>query len=291
MIDDSLFQKPEIHHFIRQALAEDIGDGDHSSIAAIPAGTQGKAQMIIKETGVLAGVEMSRLIFQLADPQLELEILLHDGSHVKPGDIALRVSGSVHSILRTERLVLNLAQRLSGIATRTWQLNELITGTNCRLLDTRKTTPGLRLLEKWAVRVGGGENHRIGLYDMIMLKDNHNDYAGGITAAVNRTATYLKEKGLKLKVEVETRNLKEVEEALNTGKVDRIMLDNFDVASLKEAVSFIAHRVETEASGGITENTIREYAETGVDFISVGALTHSVKALDISLKEVHNQEG
>ncbi len=288
MIDASLFQKPEIHDFIHRALAEDIGDGDHSSLAAIPAGTRGTAQMIIKETGVLAGVELSRLVFRLSDPDLKCEILIGDGNLVKPGDIALRVSGSVHSILRTERLVLNLAQRLSGIATRTRQLNELIKGTGCRLLDTRKTTPGLRLLEKWAVRVGGGENHRIGLYDMIMLKDNHNDYAGGISAAVERTAQYLKDKGLKLKVEVETRNLDEVKEALDTGKVDRIMLDNFDVEALKEAVSFIGHRVETEASGGITENTIRAYAETGVDFISVGALTHSVKALDISLKEVHN---
>lgn len=288
MIDDSLFQKPEIHDFIRRALAEDIGNGDHSSIAAIPAGTKGKAQMIIKEDGVLAGVALSRLVFHLADPELKCEILLNDGSPVKVGDIALRVSGSVHSILCTERLVLNLTQRLSGIATRTHHLNELIRGTGCRLLDTRKTTPGLRLLEKWAVRVGGGENHRIGLYDMIMLKDNHNDYAGGITAAIEHTADYLKKKGLNLKVEVETRNLDEVKEALNTRKVDRIMLDNFDVKALKEAVSFIDHRVETEASGGITENTIRAYAETGVDFISVGALTHSVKALDISLKEVHN---
>lgn len=287
MIDDSLFQKPEIHDFILRALSEDIGDGDHSSLAAIPEGTLGAAQMIIKEAGVLAGVELSRLVFHLTDPELKVEVLLKDGSSVKPGDIALKVSGSVHSILRSERLVLNLAQRLSGIATRTRQLNELIKGTSCRLLDTRKTTPGLRLLEKWAVRVGGGENHRIGLYDMIMLKDNHNDYAGGISAAVERTAAYLKEKGLNLKVEVETRNLDEVKEALNTGKVDRIMLDNFDVNALKEAILFIDHRVETEASGGITENTIRAYAETGVDFISVGALTHSVKALDISLKEVH----
>ncbi|MHB1277826.1 MAG: carboxylating nicotinate-nucleotide diphosphorylase [Bacteroidia bacterium] len=290
-MDASLFQNPEIHDFIHRALAEDIGDGDHSSLAAIPAGTVGTAQMIIKEAGVLAGVELSRLVFHLSDPELKCELLLTDGSLVQVGDIALRVSGSVHSILRTERLVLNLTQRLSGIATRTRQLNERIKGTGCRLLDTRKTTPGLRLLEKWAVRVGGGENHRIGLYDMIMLKDNHNDYAGGISAAVARTAQYLKDKGLNLKVEVETRNLDEVKEALNTGKVDRIMLDNFDVEALKEAVSFIDHRVETEASGGITENTIRAYAETGVDFISVGALTHSVKALDISLKEAHDQEG
>lgn len=288
VIDDSIFQNPEIHDLIRRSLAEDIGDGDHSSLAAIPAGTQGMAQMIIKEAGVLAGVELSRVIFHLSDPEMNVEILLKDGTRVKPGDIVLRVRGSVHSILRTERLVLNLAQRLSGIATRTHHISELIKGTNCRLLDTRKTTPGLRLLEKWAVRVGGGENHRIGLYDMIMLKDNHNDYAGGISAAVHRTADYLKEKGLSLKVEVETRNLEEVKEALNTGKVDRIMLDNFGIEALKEAIAFIDHRVETEASGGITEDTIRAYAETGVDFISVGALTHSVKALDISLKEVHS---
>lgn len=286
VIDASLFQNPEIHDFIRRSLAEDIGDGDHSSLAAIPAGTLGKARMIIKETGVIAGLELSRVVFQISDPKLQVNLLLEDGYHANKGDIALEVSGSVHSILRTERLVLNLIQRLSGIATYTDQLNRLISGTSCRLLDTRKTTPGLRLLEKWAVKVGGGENHRIGLYDMIMLKDNHNDYAGGITAALNNTSAYLKEKGLNLKVEVETRNLSEVKEALLSGKADRIMLDNFTVEALKEAVEYIDHRAETEASGGITEHTIRAYAETGVDYISVGALTHSVKALDISLKEV-----
>lgn len=286
MFEKGFFQSKEITDFIDRSLAEDIGSGDHSSLASIPAGTQGKAQMIIKEDGIIAGLELAEQIFRQADPSLKVTLLLKDGDPVKKGEIGLFVEGSVHSILKTERLVLNLAQRLSGVATRTAHMASLIEGTGCRLLDTRKTTPGLRLLEKWAVKTGGGENHRIGLYDMIMLKDNHNDYAGGISQGVSNTIQYLKDKGLNLKIEVETRNLNEVKEALSTGKVDRIMLDNFTPEAMREAVSFIGGKVETEASGGITEETIRSYAETGVDFISVGALTHSVKSLDISLKEV-----
>lgn len=286
MFEKGFFQSKEITDFIDRSLAEDIGSGDHSSLASIPAGTRGKAQMIIKEDGIIAGLELAEQIFRQADPSLKVTLLLKDGDPVKKGEIGLFVEGSVHSILKTERLVLNLAQRLSGVATRTAHMASLIEGTGCRLLDTRKTTPGLRLLEKWAVKTGGGENHRIGLYDMIMLKDNHNDYAGGISQGVSNTIQYLKDKGLNLKIEVETRNLNEVKEALSTGKVDRIMLDNFTPEAMREAVSFIGGKVETEASGGITEETIRSYAETGVDFISVGALTHSVKSLDISLKEV-----
>ena len=279
------FNQPTILAFIDQALKEDIGSGDHSSLASIPPGTHGKARMIVKDEGIIAGLELSRVIFLHNDPGLEVNLLLQDGDKVSRGDIALTVSGSVHTILRTERLVLNLIQRLSGIATATARMVARIEGTGCRLLDTRKTTPGLRLLEKWAVKTGGGENHRMGLYDMIMLKDNHIDYAGGIRAAVERTVQYLEKEGLDLKIEVETRNLEEVKQVLATGMVDRIMLDNFSPEVLREAVALIDKKAETEASGGITEDTIRVYASTGVDFISVGALTHSVKSLDISLKE------
>lgn len=253
-------------------------------MASIPQGTLAKGQMLIKEPGILAGVELSKTIFLYSDPDLDVQVLIPDGTPVAVGDIALTVKGSAHSILRTERLVLNLIQRLSGIASKTGELSAMIEGTGCKLLDTRKTTPGLRRLEKWAVSVGGGYNHRMGLYDMIMLKDNHNDCAGGITQAVTNTKRYLAEKHLNLKIEVETRNLAEVKEALEVGGVDRIMLDNFGVKEMREAVAFINGRIETEASGGITERTIREYAETGVNYISVGALTHSVRSLDISLK-------
>lgn len=281
----TFFQQPDILDFIDQSLQEDIGSGDHSSLASILAGTQGRARMIIKDEGILAGVELAEVIFNRADPLLEVRLLMRDGDRVSKGDIALTVEGSVHSILKTERLVLNLAQRLSGIATITHKMTQLLEGTDCKLLDTRKTTPLLRKLEKWAVKTGGGENHRFGLFDMVMLKDNHVDYAGGISSAVARTQAYLKEKGLKLKVEVETRNLEEVSEALATGGVDRIMLDNFSPDLLKEAIALIGDKAETEASGGITIETLRAYAETGVNYISVGALTHSVKSLDISLKE------
>lgn len=280
-----LFESKEIHDFIENALREDIGGGDHSSLASIPEGTTGKAKMIIKDEGIVAGLKLAEAVFKQADPTLKVELLLKDGDAVKFGDIALIVQGSVHSILKTERVVLNLTQRLSGIASITHKCVKKVEGTACTILDTRKTTPGLRLLEKWAVKTGGGENHRIGLYDMVMLKDNHVDYAGGITAAVQRTTTYLEERQLDLKIEVETRNLDEVKEALNTGSVDRIMLDNFKPEELKVAVELINAKTETEASGGITLENLREYAETGVQYISIGALTHSVKSLDISLKE------
>lgn len=280
-----LFTSQECVDFIHRSLKEDIGSGDHSSLASIPQGTQGKAHMLIKEDGVLAGVELAYSIFKQVDESLEVEIVLQDGAKVKKGDIALRVKGSTHSILKSERLVLNLAQRLSGIATIANKIVSLIEGTNTKILDTRKTTPGLRFLEKWAVTVGGAYNHRIGLYDMIMLKDNHVDYAGGIQQAIQRTQKYLAENQLDLKIEVETRNINEVKEVINAGGVNRIMLDNFSPDEIREALALIDGKFETEASGGVTIETVREYAETGVDYISIGALTHSVKSMDISLKE------
>lgn len=275
----------DLKQFVLSAMSEDIGAGDYSSLASIPAHTSGAAHMLMKENGVLAGIELAKEILLLNDPTLRVNVLMPDGSKVQKGDIALTVEGSVHSILRSERLLLNLAQRLSGIASTTAKYCERIAGTNCKLLDTRKTTPLLRRLEKWAVTVGGGHNHRFGLYDMVMLKDNHVDYAGGISKAIESTKAYLSAHNLNLAIEIETRNLQEVEEVLRVGGVQRIMLDNFDCQTLKEAVLLINGRMETEASGGITLETIRAYAETGVDFISVGALTHSVKSLDISLKE------
>ena len=273
------------HNFILASLAEDIGSGDHSSLASIPRGTKGRAKLLIKDDGILAGVALAEKILLTVDPEIQAEISIPDGAEVKKGDVAMTVTGDVHSILKSERLLLNCAQRLSGIATATRKLVKLVEGTGAKILDTRKTTPGLRMLEKWAVTIGGGYNHRFGLYDMIMLKDNHIDYAGGISSAVTRTRQYLNEKQLKLKIEVETRNLDEVKQALEVGGVDRIMLDNFSPAELKIAVDFIAGRCETEASGGITADNIRAYAETGVQYISVGFITHSVKSLDISLKE------
>lgn len=280
-----LFTSPQCIDFIARSLQEDIGNGDHSSLASIPQGTQGKARMLIKEDGIIAGLELAHTIFKQVDEDLQVELLLADGDGVKKGDVGLLVQGSVHSILKSERLVLNCAQRLSGIATTTNKIVKLVDGLHTKILDTRKTTPQLRFLEKWAVTVGGGYNHRIGLYDMIMLKDNHVDYAGGIEAAIVRTQDYLKKNNLNLKIEVETRNISEVKQVLQVGGVDRIMLDNFNPTLLREAIGLIDRRFETEASGGITLETVREYAETGVDFISVGALTHSVKSLDISLKE------
>ncbi len=285
MNSQHLFESDPITEFIQRSLQEDIGSGDHSSLASIPSGTRGRAQMLIKQPGILAGVDLAKRVFLLNDPDLRVETLIQDGSSVQKGDRALTVEGSVHSILRTERLVLNLAQRLSGIATTTKHITELVAGTNCRILDTRKTTPGLRSLEKWAVTMGGAHNHRFGLFDMIMLKDNNVDYAGGIIPAVERTKAYLKENNLDLKIEVETRDLKEVKEVLEVGGVDRIMLDNFTPDDIRVALELINGQAETEASGGITLDTVRVYAETGVDFISIGALTHSVKSLDISLKE------
>jgi nicotinate-nucleotide pyrophosphorylase (carboxylating) len=270
--------------FIDRAFAEDLGDGDHSTLAAIPASSKQSAFLVMKEDGVIAGLALAKPIFTRLDPDIEIEYLVNDGDEVKTGDIIMRLHGKVHAILSGERLFLNCIQRMSGIATKTHHLNELIKHTKAKLLDTRKTTPNMRMLEKWAVVIGGGVNHRYGLYDMIMLKDNHNDFAGGITAAVNATKAYLKANDLDLKIEVETRNLEEVEEALNVGGVFRIMLDNMSNADMTEAVTLIAGRLETEASGGITEATIKGVAETGVDYISVGALTHSIKSLDISLK-------
>ncbi|GAA5033448.1 nicotinate-nucleotide diphosphorylase (carboxylating) [Marivirga lumbricoides] len=265
---------------------EDIQDGDHSSLASIPAGKKSTAQLLIKGEGILAGVEMAKHIFKKVDSELDLEVFIQDGEKVKYGDVGLKVSGSAISILSAERLVLNCMQRMSGIATYTNHLSALIAHTKARLLDTRKTTPNFRIAEKWAVAIGGGKNHRYGLFDMVMLKDNHNDFAGGITKAVEATKAYLKEKSLQLRIEVETRNLEEVREALNAGGVDVIMLDNMSNEMMQEAVKIIGGTCETEASGGITEETIAKIAETGVDYISVGALTHSYKSLDISLKAV-----
>jgi len=276
--------KQIIDLFIKNAVAEDLGDGDHTSLSTIPANAQGKAKLIIKEDGIVAGVELALQIFEYIDPNLLVKTFLVDGAAVKYGDIVLTVKGSTHSILLAERLVLNCMQRMSGIATKTHSVVELISNYHTKLLDTRKTTPGLRLLEKWAVRIGGGVNHRIGLYDMILIKDNHVDYAGGIANAINASNNYLKEHHKDLQIEIEVRNLSELSTALNTGNVNRIMLDNFAIPDLKEAVALIDGRFITEASGGITEENIVEYAACGVDYISMGALTHSVKSLDMSLK-------
>lgn len=273
-----------LQKLIKNALAEDIGDGDHSSLASVPADAQGKAQLIIKDEGVLAGVELAKMIFAAVDEKLQVEIKLQDGAKVRKGDIGLIVAGKAQSILKAERLVLNCMQRMSGIATFTNRLKQKIAHTKAQLLDTRKTTPNFRVCEKWAVWIGGGQNHRFGLYDMIMLKDNHIDYAGGIKQAVEATKQYLKENNKNLRIEVETRNLKEVEEVLAIGGVDVIMLDNMDLTTMREAVALIGKQAQTEASGGVTEETITAIAQCGVDFISVGALTHSVRSLDISLK-------
>ena len=272
--------------FIELALAEDVGDGDHSSLACVPNSVSGKAQMLIKEGGILAGVEIGVSIFKKVDTKLLVTVLLSDGTSVKQNDIAMTVEGSRQSILKAERLVLNVMQRMSGIATYTNKIVQLIDGTKTKVLDTRKTTPLFRTLEKQAVKIGGGENHRFGLYDMIMLKDNHIDYAGGIKAAVTKTKEYLNSTGRDLKIEVEARDLNEVKEILAIGGVDRIMLDNFNYSDTKTAVEIIGNTCETESSGGITIDTIRAYAECGVDYISVGALTHSIKSLDISLKAI-----
>jgi nicotinate-nucleotide pyrophosphorylase (carboxylating) len=273
-----------LEEIIDNALAEDIGEGDHSTMACVPENARGKARLLVKEPGILAGVELAEMIFKRFDPNLKIEVMLKDGAQVKVGDVAFVIEGSSRSILSTERLVLNFMQRMSGIATQTNRICQLIEGTSVRLLDTRKTTPGIRFLEKWAVRIGGGYNHRFALYDMIMLKDNHIDYAGGIRPAIERTQAYLKETGKSLKIEVEVRNETELKEVLDCGGVDRIMLDNFTPDEIRKVLPLIPEDYETEASGGITELTIRAYAETGVHFISVGALTHSVKSLDLSLK-------
>ena len=271
---------------IKLWFAEDIGDGDHTTLSCIPADARGKQQLIIKEDGVLAGVEVAKRIFHAFDPDLKMTQLLHDGDRVKRGDIAFVVEGRVQSLLQTERLMLNIMQRMSGVATRTAEYVKRLEGTHTRVLDTRKTTPGLRMLEKEAVKIGGGCNHRIGLFDMILLKDNHVDFAGGIANAINRARNYCREKGKNLKIEIEVRNFDELQQALDCGGVDRIMLDNFTPADTRRAVEIIAGRCETESSGGITLDTLRDYADCGVDFISVGALTHSVKSLDMSFKAV-----
>mgnify|MGYP001037394003 FL=1 len=278
------FADSHVVKLIDLAIAEDIGDGDHSSLGAIPPNKKGRARLLVKDVGVICGIDLAAHIFNRLDSTLVFESFIEEGSIVNVGDIAFNISGNIHSILQAERLVLNFMQRMSGISTFTKRLVDMISGTNAQLLDTRKTTPGMRVFEKYAVSVGGGVNHRMGLYDMVMLKDNHNDYAGGITAGVNQTKSYLKSQNRQLKIEVETRNLDEVEEALSVG-VDRIMFDNFSPDDMFKAVNLVNGRCETEASGGITESTIRNYAETGVDFISVGALTHSVRSLDLSLKQ------
>lgn len=273
-----------IDKFIQNALTEDVGDGDHTSLSTIPVGTKGKAKLLIKENGILAGMELALEIFNQVDPRLTVEVFMQDGAEVKVGDIPLTVSGNTHSILIAERLVLNCMQRMSGIATKTNRIVKLLNGYKTKLLDTRKTTPGLRYLEKWAVRIGGGVNHRIGLYDMILIKDNHVDYAGGISNAINAAQNYLKEKNKNLQIEIEVRNLEELNQVLECGGVNRIMLDNFSFENLTKAVNLINGCFITEASGGITEENVTQYAACGVDFISMGALTHSVKSLDISLK-------
>ena len=272
--------------FLQRAFAEDIGDGDHTTLSSIPVDARGKSRLIIKEAGVVAGVEVAKEVFHYFDPELKVTQFIADGSEVKPGDVVFEVEGRVHSLLQTERLMLNIMQRMSGIATVTRKYVKELEGTHTRVLDTRKTTPGMRLLEKEAVKLGGGVNHRIGLYDMILLKDNHVDFAGGIENAIHRAQDYLKAKGKDLKIEIEVRSLEELERVMNVGGVDRIMLDNFDLRTTREAVKRIDGKYETESSGGITFSTLRQYAECGVDYISVGALTHSVKSLDISFKAV-----
>ena len=276
-----------IDQLIALSFAEDIGDGDHTTLSCIPDTAMGKSRLIIKEEGIIAGVEMAREIFHRFDPEMKMEVYINDGAHVKPGDVAFVVEGKVQSLLQTERLMLNVMQRMSGIATITNEYVKLLEGTKCRVLDTRKTTPGMRLMEKDAVRIGGGCNHRIGLFDMILLKDNHIDFAGGIPQAVSRAQEYCKAKGKNLKIEVEVRNFDELEQVLALEGVDRVMLDNFSVENTRKAVEIVGGRLEVESSGGITFGTIRSYAECGVDFVSVGALTHSVKSLDMSFKAVN----
>lgn len=273
---------------IELAFSEDIGDGDHTTLCCIPENAHGKSRLLIKEAGILAGVRIAKEVFRKFDPELRMEIFIEDGARVKPGDVAFVVSGKTQSLLQTERLMLNIMQRMSGIATMTARYVDRLKGTNTRILDTRKTTPGMRMLEKEAVKIGGGTNHRIGLFDMILLKDNHIDFCGGIAKTLDRCAAYQQEKGLDLKVEIECRSFDDIRQVLEHGGADRIMLDNFSIADTRKAVDLIGGRVETESSGGITFDTLREYAECGVDFISVGALTHSVKGLDMSFKAVEN---
>ena len=268
------------------SFSEDIGDGDHTTLCCVPEDAMGQSQLLIKEEGILAGIRIAKEVFHRFDPTMEIEVYIQDGAHVKPGDVAMIVTGKVRSLLQTERLMLNIMQRMSGIATMTAKYVEKLEGTGTRVLDTRKTTPGMRMLEKEAVKIGGGTNHRIGLFDMILLKDNPVDFCGGIKNALDRCAQYQKEKGLNLKVEIEVRTFDEIEQVMQHGGADRIMLDNFSVENTKKAVEIINHKFEVESSGGITFDTLRDYAECGVDFISVGALTHSVMGLDMSFKAV-----
>ena len=285
MISAAQFQK-EVDLIIANAIREDVGDGDHSSLSCIPKSASGKAKLLVKDEGVIAGIEFAKQVFAYVDDKLDVEVLIPDGSDVKYGEIAFYVTGSSQSILKAERLVLNAMQRMSAIATKTKSFVDLLEGTNTKILDTRKTTPGLRALEKWAVKIGGGENHRFALYDMIMLKDNHMDFAGGITKAIEKTQTYLKETNRDLKIIVEARNLDEIKEILKSKGVYRILIDNFNYADTRTAVELIGDKCLTESSGGINEKTIRNYAECGVDYISSGALTHSVYNMDLSLKAV-----
>jgi len=275
-----------INQLIDLAIAEDIGDGDHSSLSCIPDDAQGKVKLLVKEEGILAGVEITKEVIKRIDPNLKMEVFINDGTKIKYGDIAFTISGRTISILQAERLLLNFMQRMSGIATQTAVYANLIKDLPTKVLDTRKTTPGLRHIEKLAVAIGGGTNHRMGLYDMVMLKDNHVDFAGGIEPAINKVNSYLKEKNKDIRIEVEVRNFEELQQVLNTGNVHRIMLDNFTVEDTKKAVKIIAGKYKTESSGGITLETLRSYAECGVDFISVGALTHQIKSLDLSLKAI-----
>jgi len=283
MISEAQFQK-ELELIISNAIREDVGDGDHSSLACIPASAQGKAKLLVKDEGIIAGVEFAKMIFHYVDKDMKVETFINDGERVKYGDVVFHVSGSSQSILKAERLVLNSMQRMSAIATKTKMFVDLLEGTNTKVLDTRKTTPGIRAIEKWAVKIGGGENHRFALYDMIMLKDNHNDFAGGITQAINKTKAYLKHNKLDLKIIVEARSLAEIEEILQNDGVHRILIDNFNFEDTEKAVVLIDNRCQTESSGNINEKTIRQYAECGVDYISSGALTHSVYNMDLSLK-------
>lgn len=286
MVSPPYLTDESLSEFIRTALREDIGDGDHSAMGAVPSDRQASARLLVKEVGIVAGVQLAQHIFRQADPDLKVDIHINDGQPIQPGDVVLLVTGAARSILSAERLVLNCMQRMSGIATQTRKLSSLLEGTRARLMDTRKTTPNFRLPEKWAVAIGGGMNHRFGLYDMIMIKDNHVDLAGGIREAIMNVRHYLPGAGRNLRVEIEVRNLAELDEVLATGGVDIIMLDNMTTAMMREAVARVAGRFKTEASGGITAANLREVAETGVDYISVGALTHSVKSLDLSLKVV-----
>lgn len=283
MISEEQFQK-ELEIIITNAIREDVGDGDHSSLACIPASATGKAKLLVKDEGIIAGVEFAKMVFQHVDPNLEVEVFIQDGSNVKYGDVVFHVSGSSQSILKAERLVLNAMQRMSAIATKTKVFVDLLGGTNTKILDTRKTTPGIRAIEKWAVKIAGGENHRFALYDMIMLKDNHNDFAGGISKAIEKTNAYLKKHNLDLKIIVEARNLEEVAEILRNEGIYRILLDNFNFEDTRKAVEMIGGKCLTESSGGINEKTVRQYAECGVDFVSSGALTHSIYNMDLSLK-------